>query len=296
MKGALAVSLTTTATVVNVVHSEECPDIGPICAERDEPPQLHDQDFTIVELRVTGTYAVSDELAVELQVPFRISDTAIQFRRLDGTAFEPDYENIHHRNETLVGPGDPWLLGVLQGRAWRAKAGLSLPIGNTEENPFALGEMGLPHQHIQFGTGTFNPLLGVELRHRVGNVDLRAHGQGMFVLYENDEGYRAGHRLGGGVEGRWRFGERASAGLMVDVINEQPERWNGEILQDGNLGRTDLLVGAAATVRMGEWSLIGSVRVPVYTDLIAEDDEHGQLEYPGIVELGVSRTFDVGPR
>jgi hypothetical protein len=31
---------------------------------------------------------------------------------------------------------------------------MSLPIGKTEENPFELGDRGLSHQHIQFGSGT----------------------------------------------------------------------------------------------------------------------------------------------
>ena len=32
---------------------------------------------------------------------------------------------------------------------------MTLPLGRTVEDPFALGDMGLPHEHSQFGTGTF---------------------------------------------------------------------------------------------------------------------------------------------
>jgi hypothetical protein len=58
----------TTLTSVNVVHATACPDIGPICATRDEPPQLHDQDFTLGELRLRAAYGIRDWLGVELVV------------------------------------------------------------------------------------------------------------------------------------------------------------------------------------------------------------------------------------
>jgi hypothetical protein len=44
--------------------------------------------------------------AAEAQIPIRVVNTTIQFRRLGGTAFDPDYQNIHHRNETLFGFAD----------------------------------------------------------------------------------------------------------------------------------------------------------------------------------------------
>ena len=43
----------------------------------------------------------------------------LQFSALK--TFEPDYENIHHRNETLFGPGDPWLLGRATGMLGRLR-------------------------------------------------------------------------------------------------------------------------------------------------------------------------------
>ena len=36
--------------------------------------------------------------------------------------------------------------------------GTTIPIGRTEENPWKLGDAGIEHLHIQFGTGTFNPI------------------------------------------------------------------------------------------------------------------------------------------
>lgn len=284
---------------MNVVHPSHCPEIGPICQQRDEPPQLHDQVFYVTELRPVAELQVLDWLSFEAQLPLRLSATTIVYRRLDGAPFVPDYEDIHHRNETLLGPADPWLSvrGHLVGLDPRltAQLGVTLPLGRTEPNPFALGAQGLPHQHVQFGTGTFNPILGLEALRTAGPIHLRAHAVALLPLLENRHGYRAGARIVGGLEGafsldRWRL----TAG--VHVFHEEPERWDGAILQDGNLGRTDLLLGAAAAYPLGEYLVGASLQVPVYQRLVQAGHEAGQLTYPAIVGISVQRVFDLLPR
>lgn len=286
-------------TSVRVVHTATCPDIGPICAERDEPPQLHDQRFNIGEVRLSAAYGLWRWLGVEAQVPLRLNDTTIEYTRLDGSAFDPDYEQIHHRDETLVGPGDPWLLArgdfQLGTIAFVAKAGASLPLGSTEQNPFALGDMGLPHQHIQFGAGTIAPIATLSASMPLGSSwRAMAHGQAQLFVASNQHGYRPGNRYAAGLSGGRSFG--AFSGLLsLDLAAERSERWNGEVLQDGNLGRTDLLVGAAGSYRLGKFGLGLGVKVPVYHDIVTAGDDHGQLTYPAIVELFVERAFDLSP-
>ncbi len=285
-------SVSTLFTDVHVVHPSECPDIGPICQVRDEPPQLHDQHFTVAELRATVEYGLTDALGVELQLPVRLNRTTVRFTALDGTPLVLDYENIHHRDETLFGLGDPWV----QGRyAWRlgevrltARAGFTVPLGSTVEDPFALGAAGLPHQHVQFGTGTVQPLLGLEASRSWGKWGGRAWGQTQLSLGENRFGYRAGHRFAVGLaaEGPVVGDLRFSVG--GDVVNEQPERWNGLVQQDGNLGRTDVLAGAGLTYPLGAVRLGLTLRVPVYQHIIGH---HGQLTYPGILQLNAGTTF-----
>lgn len=283
---------------MRVIHPSECPDIGPICEVRDEPPQQHDQMFYVSEVRPIVEYQLLESLSVELQLPFRVSATTVRYLRLDDTPFEPDYPNIHHRNETLLGLGDPWLSarGIIEvgGFGFGGRVGVTLPLGRTEENPFALGAAGLEHQHVQFGTGTFNPLLGLDVSRVVGPVVLRGYAQAQLSLYENTKGYRAGTRILGGVEAGGVWNQlQLSAGL--DAFNEAPERWDGVIQQDGNLGRTDILVGASVVYSLGLFNLSVGVKVPVYQHIIQSDDhDGGQLSYPGIINLGVQRTFDIG--
>jgi hypothetical protein len=284
---------------IRVVHESHCPEIGPVCAQRDEPPQLHDQTFQVVDLRAIVEYGLASRWSVEAQVTSRLTITRIQYKRLDGTVFEPDYPNIHHRNETLAGVADPWLAvrgaWVLGGFQAMGRLGVTLPLGRTEPNPFVLGEMGLEHQHIQFGTGTFNPVLGVEIARPLERWNLQGYAQAMLVLYENEHGYRAGHRLGGGVSVDHALLDRLSLGAGVDVLQEKPERWDGMVMQDGNLGRTDILVGGLLTYFTRPFAASLTVKVPVYQNIVQAEDEHADLSYPIVLGLTVRALFDVAP-
>jgi hypothetical protein len=293
----LSVGLAGSGTAVRVIHPSYCPEIGPICASRDEPPQLHDQTLYVTELRPIFEYQVLEILGLELQVPLRLSATNVVYRRLDRTAFEPDYENIHHRNETLVGLGDSWVSARISRTvgafALSGRVGVTVPIGRTESNPFDLGERGLPHQHVQFGTGTFNPLLGAEVARTIGQVQMRGYAQAQLSLYENRHGYRAGMRLLAAAEGGMLVLGKLRIAATADMFHEEPERWDGVIQQDGNLGRTDVLVGATIRHPLGDYILTASAKVPVFQHLVVVGPEAGQLSYPAIVNLGIYRTFDI---
>jgi hypothetical protein len=238
-------------------------------------------------------YSITSTWGIEAQIPFKITNTSIIYRRLDGTPFEPDYGNIHHRDETLFGFGDPWLSArasfSFAGVAAFTKLGLSLPLGSTEENPFELGELGLTHQHVQFGTGTVNPVLALGVLHRAGPVELSAFAQALLVLYQNGHGYRAGHRFAVGAGALVDLTDWLAISLSADLINEQPERWNGEILTDGNLGRSDLLLGGGVVLRVGGVDVTLSLRVPAWVHIIMH--AQGEVTYPGLLTLAVGNTF-----
>lgn len=301
--GELSLATNLTGTTMRVVHSEECPDIGPICRDRAEPPQRHDQRFYVAELRPIVAYGITRAFAAEAHVPVRLVRTTIQFRRLDGTPFSPDYENIHHRDETLFGLADPWLLGRVTGMVGKlgvtTRAGVGLPVGRTEEDPFARGRAGLRHQHIQLGTGTIHPVFAVDLATTIGPARVGGYTQALIFVYENGYGYRAGNRYSGGVAGDMEVAKRLRVGLGADVLNEQPEKWNGLVQQDGNVGRTDLLAGGMMAYAFGTVVASVSVRVPVYQHFIEAGHRHGadpgQLTYPAIVNLALATTFFAEP-
>lgn len=297
--GELSLALNLTGTTMRVVHSEQCPDIGSVCATRAEPPQQHDQRFSVAELRAIAAYGITKLFAAEAHVPLRIVRTTIQLRRLDGTPFTPDYENIHHRDEALFGVADPWLLGRVTGMFGKlgvtSRAGFGVPLGSTVEDPFARGRAGLSHRHIQFGAGTFYPVFAVDLGTTLGPVRVGGYGQALVFVYENAQSYRAGNRYSGGVAGDMEVAKGLRVGLGTDVLNEQPETWSGVVQQDGNVGRTDVLAGGMLGYAFGSVITSVSVRVPVYQHFIDAAHRHGadpgQLTYPAIVNLAVATTL-----
>jgi hypothetical protein len=163
-----------------------------------------------------------------------------------------------------------------------ARGGVTLPLGRTEPNPFALGDLGLPHEHIQFGTGTWDPVVGLAAGRRWGDTTLTLTGLARLVLAENEHGYRAGNRYYGETVLSRRAGPW-SLSLGMDLLREDAERWDGLVrTEEGNLGRTDLLVAAGVQRSLGgAGSAFVTIKVPVVTH-----SEGSQVDYPFILSFG----------
>jgi thiol-disulfide isomerase/thioredoxin len=270
-------------------HEAECPEIGPICAVRAEPPQRHRTTLLATDLRLLGEYGLVPHLAVQAMLPVRIVGTTTRFTDLSGRPISLDYPSIHHRNETLVGLGDAQLLlhrgFSLAGLSIGARAGVSIPLGTVHEDPYRLGEQGLPHEHIQFGTGTWDPVVALDASANLGTYTLGAFAALQAPLYEGPRGYRAGARSTAGIAFSRPFGP-VSLRLTGQVLHERPERWHGRVpSEDGNQGRTDLYVAPGATWNFsGDWMLSADVRVRAFSHVV-----NAQLEMPVVLELGIGR-------
>ncbi|MGN6106276.1 MAG: thioredoxin domain-containing protein, partial [Kofleriaceae bacterium] len=253
---------------------------------------VHDQQLLVSEARLSLDAGITRRFAASLVLPVRVVGTSIRYLDTRGSEVRLVHENIHHRNETVAGIGDLMLLGStsLSVGRWRltARAGLTLPTGRTEENPFALGDQGLRHQHIQLGTGTLNPVVGAEVARSWGRWRFGVFALSQQVVYENAKGYQAGDRYATGAVLRRQLGPRWTVRGSVDVLAESAERWDGMTpTDDGNRGRFDLIFGAgaswAATKQLG---LDLALKVPVITRAVG-----GQLDMPAILELGASWSF-----
>ena len=118
-----------------------------------------------------------------------------------------------------------------------ARVGTTVPLAGVEDDPFVLGAMGRRHQHIQFGNGTFDPLLAVDLSRTFGKLQLSGYGQAQITVYENRKGFQAGNRYFAGVQGGTRLFGTTTGALGLDALHDGAERWGGRIQQDGTLGR-----------------------------------------------------------
>jgi hypothetical protein len=159
MPGQVRASALLSGTTLNVVHEAGCTDPATCHDLPVQPPFLHDQNIYPGELRAVAELGLTPRWGVEVQVPFRVTRTNIRYSDLNGAPYEPLDPDAHHRNETLAGFGDLWLLArwgtVFRGTSVTGRAGTTVPVGRTEDDPFVRGAQGLRHQHIQFGNGTF---------------------------------------------------------------------------------------------------------------------------------------------
>jgi hypothetical protein len=225
---------------------------------------------------------------VTFTLPVRLVRDRIHYLDLARQPYTPPFPDYHHRNETLFHAGDA-SVALPASRAfgkWTAGAslGVSVPTGRTEPNPFVLGALGLPHQHIQFGSGTWDPLLGLSASRKFGVVTASAVASARLTLDGNPHGYRAGDRTSVAVSAGRAFATVWSANAGLAWFDEQAERWNGQVQSEGNLGRTDLDfdLAVARTTPDGTWSV--NAQVPTFSRSVGN-----QVRYPVTFSISWTR-------
>lgn len=277
-------------------HVEECPDIGPACAGATPPkPYNHNLHNYAYGLTLDAQYGVASWLAISITAPVRFMTTRVRYTDLAGNDYTPNPPDTHHRDETLTGLGDP-TLAVVFGRAvdrvgFSVRIGAMLPFGRTlDEDPFVAGREGLPHEHIQFGTGTVRPIAGTAFAYDFGAVGLDAFFQATLSMATSSIGYKTGQRIVGSVRVSSALGTKdARFGVGVEADHETTETWQGVVQEEGNLGRSDVLgVVTARWSPFARWGFFGALKVPIFVDAVG-----AQLSYPIVVQLGAATGFSL---
>ena len=206
-------------------------------------------------------------------------------------------QNNHHRNETYTGPTDPdVLLGYRTTGLWvendflMGRVGTTVPFGKTEEDPWQLGDAGLEHLHIQFGTGTFNPTADLNYSFPLykglgANVGLR----GKLPLYENSKTYRGSREITYIAGLNYRFNDWLSLQTSYLGFYQSYAYWAGEL---------DINSGLRFSMASMEASILTPYNVPLSVTLMLpltqemlSDDSDALLD--GVYEE--RDTFEFGP-
>ena len=288
MPGRLTLNLTSS---VLPIDSEE------VLAEATGPVR-YDTSLLLVETRLAAEYAVRPWLAFSIAAPYRVVDIAVEHHDPDTGEPVPAPTTIHSRTETIHGFGD-LALGAHVARELgaftiHARAGASIPIGRTEEDPHLLGSIGQEHQHVQLGTGTIVPFAALEAQRAVASITVAGWALAHLSLYDNGEGFRAGDRFSGGVTASSSFGLRAwTFSAALEGHGETAETWQGNVYEtEGNAGRFDLLTGLAAAWRPTKTlAVVADAKLPIYSHVSGT-----QLDYGLVLGFGVVATFDLVKR
>ena len=255
---------------------------------------IHDQDIRTSESRLVADLGITEWFSAGLVLPLRVFSTSITYRDMAGQAVDVENPFVHHNNNTLVGLGDPWLLArfarAAKGFTFGARVGLAFPVGRTEEDPFELGDMGLAHEHSQFGAGIIQPLVGFDVSRTFGKVRAEVFALSVQSTYRNKHGYQAGDRYAAGLGIARNFGDKWRLRFTTETQAETAERWNGVIHTDeGNTGRVDVITGIEALYRVTDtWYLGAQAKLPIYTHV-----DGGQLDMSGFVGLRVGTSFSL---
>ena len=219
-------------------------------------------DFTRIQLGIR--YFMRDTLSMSLDLPYDIKNQKAEVDFLGGNQTLDDREailanrDIHHRTEIYTGLSDfefsvdYYLENFLRlGGKSVFSLGLSLPIGKIEEDPYRLGDAGKKHLHIQFGTGTFVPI--IKLQHSLkfpDNFTLHGSFTGRLPFYENGNAYRAPNELNYNFGVRYHISNLLALNAHYVGSYQHYGYWDGE--RDPNTGLivNSLLFGTS--VRFGD--------------------------------------------
>jgi hypothetical protein len=209
-------------------HVASCPDVAPECATISIPDHRHVVSLSLFHTELIADYGATQGLTLSLRLPYDVKDQKVRYTTLAGEPYTPPYGDIHHRTETLRGVSDGQLLALFSlAPSLQAGAGLSIPLGRTEPDSIALGRQGKKHEHIQFGTGTVDPVVSLLWSKPVGKLVLSAAADAQIPLTENSRGYRAP------VSVRWSVGPSlplGTTGLSLVLAGQYQSigRWRDE--------------------------------------------------------------------
>lgn len=225
------------------------------------PDHRHEVSLDLLRVEFEFQYTFLDRWDLVFRVPYDTKDQSAGVELVDPATQEAKAamlrnRELHHRTETYRGLSDLMALvayrdyDVLrQGDAFRMAFGTSLPVGNTEENPYHLAEKAEEHLHIQFGTGTFDPL--IELYYQLplsGKLSLGAFTLGRFPLYENHKSYRGPVEVSAGASLGYLVGQRFLLHGDGAFFYQSRAQWDGEDDINSGLRATSALLGLSVQV------------------------------------------------
>lgn len=241
-----------------------------------------EMDLTRFEFFLSRTFDKSWDVVV--RVPYFLKDQTAETVFPNAISEEDKAAairsgNAHHRTDTYEGFSDlevsvGWRKTsfLLEGSVFRFSLGVTVPVGDTENDPLVAGDAGLEHLHVQFGNGTFDPLVdfyfGLPLNERFA---VSLFGRGRFPFYENDQGYQGslegtlGPRLTWLPHKRWSF----SAGMTGSYYGYS--EWSNR--RDPNSGQFSLNASLGFGVKITD-QLTASLNalLPVYTKTFSGED------------------------
>ena len=278
----------------------------------DVPLHRHHVKLNIFRVDIGLKYQFGSQWMLEANIPYetKVQEATIEeiesVTQAEREAIIRNRDN-HHRNETYTGltDSDVFLgyhtVGLLKGNDFlMGRIGTTIPFGKTEEDPWKLGNAGLEHLHIQFGTGTFNPM--ADLHYSLPlykGLGANASVRGKFPFYENSKTYRGSKELTYTAGLNYRFGDWLSLQVGYLGFYQSYAYWAGE--QDINTGlRFSMASVGTSIVTPYNIPLSVTLMLPLSQETLYDDtstllggvyEERDAFEFGPLVSLTVLYSF-----
>ena len=278
-------------------------DAGPTAAQHG------DADFFVFRTDFIFRYGLTDRTELRLDLPYVRNEV------------NTEESDAHHRDEVLDGLGDIRLSFkhyFVADEKWQVAGifGLSFPTGEINrltrasfidhEEAETLGVAIPRHTHLQLGTGTFDPFLGIEALYRF-DEHWMMYGSVLANLpfYENRFDYRTAPNVTLTVGPAVRIGDSpVVAALLANIYYAERDQFRGgDIVGSGGMAKGDLGVPNTGRFEFSlqpnlAWAVNEHVtlnltlNVPIYTRIRTNSlDRDVQLTEPVGVFAGLSWSF-----
>lgn len=210
-----------------------------------EHQHLVDLDFLRTEFSFEYTFKTNWSVWIRLPYDLKMQTASVEFGKNttdeEKTAILRN-RDIHHRSENYNGISDSRLLIAHRINGFLSKKGrldvafgVSVPIGKTEENPLTAKQAGVQHLHIQFGSGTFDPL--AEFHYTLSlskKVTAALFSINKISVYTNDKGYKGPFEGTSGIGVGYRLGQKWVSRITLANFVQTQAIWEG--IKDPNSG------------------------------------------------------------
>lgn len=260
----------------------------------DPVPNFHFVELKWFRTELDLAYGFVKDWDVEIDIPYDVKDVDARYELPDGTEFDNPEGDLHHRDERLEGVSDlKVFLNYRPGSVFmkddrlHVGLGISLPVGKIEDDPFRLGDQGLKHQHIQFGTGTFDPLLRVDYYKLADPIGVLVSANVQAPLYENRKGYKGAKQADFTIGPRVQVSDWLVLGASYVASYQTRAFWDAE--PDENSGYFLQGVGMNAALRLAP----GVNLIPSALRVFSIDTRGGgdSLEMDWLVGLSLDLSF-----
>ena len=267
------------------------------------PFHRHEVKLDIARIQFQLEYTFDEPWAVRWRLPIEQKSRTASIGSIHPDADEDDIEamernlQIHHRSRNLTGFGDMEMLLCWHkhdlgkdGAFFSVASGTTVPLGRTEGNPLTAAAAGEAHEHIQFGNGTFDPIVEFFYSRPIGEESIvSAFGQGRFPGSRNDEGFQGSKSFQCGIGAMKPVGHLGSgensfgiAGLIYQDLSQAT--WDGVI--DPNTGFSTLSGTLGISWKDEEfrnWSL--TLLLPISFETAESSD--GTYDVGPVLSLGI---------